>query len=917
MLRCIWPAAAPAGDLENIYHLLIAVLPTFFDLAGYMRKHLEARVGSTQMQDFYLHFMSKVFNLHAVLCVWDPTELVQKLSTDEVEVQKNLIRVLHKLESRFLSWKSTEGISACKRLGLEHRNDDSYPKLRALRAAILRDYDKQDKITEEFVGGLVAIIRIHNRNVNKQEQLLQVLDQAIDFFHNLLPAGVEVDSSCPIRFTDYPMKHLWKLTTTLFNVIQKNWHCQCLSSTSHVGRQTRLNLTHHQRFEMAPTKGQVISSNGALFRILFPTTNSHDDEWQDTEIAIKHQDRERAEHRKVEDGLCRVIQGVKAGIRPRMIVFGETLWQLQADPDINRLSQVRDSEFKSLKDLLQPNRDSRKSPLSSIEKKDRLILSLILATSLAHFVRGPWLQTGFNSENICFLMSHSRSSPNITKPYLTTSYFSSMQRESPRELNQPHRFPDILSLGILLLEIARGFAIDFKESEDRCVVALHFMDKWTDRSRTVPDGLCRAISACIDPAEFRNNGLDKPSVNDLDIRKYIFERILYPLEDALSTAYDIHSNTLHMDILGEEKASGVGSFDHHDENRQEKQRVAMQWTRSLEDVYDMVYECKYRYEQRSGIDQKTVRVKIAVLDTGLQLPGGLRENYEEAERVNMQQSDTFVTPTKGAAIHDWKVDDDGHGSRVSQILLKFAPTAELHIAKVFKTRLDLEDHKLATQVHKRIAEAINRATNEWEVDIVVMCFGFDDRIGVIRDALDEALKAKKPPLFFAATRNNGAHKLMAWPAKSRSVIRISSTDGNGDASSFNPAAKDADPVIYAFGEGVPVEVSVPGNLDEYMTTYVSGTSYATPVAAALAANLLGCVRMVVATSAQEDQTKYNYILMDLQRLDGMLAVLRHRMQKEHNCGTKSLLPWEFLNVRLLDDNKILKDIAETLGKSKV
>ncbi|KAI0543459.1 subtilase [Xylaria curta] len=895
--------AAPVCDTENIYHLLIAVLPTFIALADNMWKYLDASKGSTTMLDFYLNFKCRLFNLHAVLHVWDPTDLVQRRSIDEDEVRDNLFGVLNELEARFLSWKIAEVASACKRLGLERRKDETYPKLRALRG-ILRE---REKICEELMSTFTVVIRVYNKSVGKREQLLQNLDQAIDFFHNLLPAGAESDSSCPMRFSNYPMKHLWKFTRTLFNVIQKNWHCQCPSSLSHVDRKTRLNLTYDQHFEIAPTKGHVIPKSSASFRILFPT-NSRDTEWQETEVAVKHQDRELAEHVKVEYGLCRVIQGVKTGIRPRMVIFEESLWQLEADIIRPPYPQLRDSEFKTLKDLLQP---SRKSLLSCIEGKDRLILSFILATSLMHFARGPWLWAGLNSENICFLM-HSRSSPDITKPYLATSYSSVTPRESPRELNQPHRFPEILSLGILLLEIARGFAIDFQESQDRCVVALDFMDKWTGRWRTAPDGLCRAISACIDPTELRNNGLDKTSVNDLEIRRYIFERILYPLEDALSTAYNIHSHALHADISRINKVGGAGSFDHHDENRQEKQKMAKQWLEPLEDVHNLFYECQSRNERLSDADQKANRVKIAVLDTGLQLPGALQENYEDAKRIDVQQSEIFVPPTKGETIHEWRVDDDGHGTRVGQIILKFAPAADLHIAKVFKTRDDLLDPKLATQVQKRIAEAINRATNNWEVDMIVLCFGFDGRINLIRDAIDRASKAKKPPIFLAATRNDGAHKLMAWPASSRSVIGISSTDGSGDASSFNPSDKDVDPILYAFGEGVPVEATDPGNPDNYVTQYVSGTSYATPVAAALAANLLGCVRMIMATLPKEDRTIYNHILIDLQRLDGMLAVLRRHMRMEHNCGTKSLLPWNFLNVKLLDDNKILKDIAETL-----
>lgn len=286
---------------------------------------------------------------------------------------------------------------------------------------------------------------------------------------------------------------------------------------------------------------------------------------------------ENGRHEGVDRELCRIIQESKAGIRPRMVIYSQSLWRLPPDVEINRLSppQVRDNEFISLRDLLEPNRSNRESLLSSMEGKDRLILSFILATFLLHFYNGPWLQGSLDSDNVCFLLCHRRISPDITKPYLTTS-FSSMKRGAlPGELNQPHLFPDILSLGILLLEIARGAPIHFEESQDRCVVALECMDKWATtyrigRFRTIPEGLRRAISACIDPKEFRDNMLDKISVGNFEIRKYIFERILHPLEDALSTAYEIQLNTLHAGISQRKELAGIGSFDHQEEDGREK-----------------------------------------------------------------------------------------------------------------------------------------------------------------------------------------------------------------------------------------------------------------------------------------------------------------------------------------------------------
>lgn len=443
-----------------------------------------------------------------------------------------------------------------------------------------------------------------------------------------------------------------------------------------------------------------------------------------------------AEHAQAKNRLCGIIQEVKAGIRPRMIVYRRSLWQLEADPETNRSSfpQVRDAEFISLRDLMRPDGSNQVSLLSSIEGKDRLILSFILATSLLHFIHGPWLQASLNSENVCFLASNRRSLPDLTKPYLTTSFTSPAQPPLSRDLNQPHPFPDILSLGILLLEIARGAPIDFEEPQDPCVVALKCRDKWvktcrTSRSRTVPEGLCQAISACIEPKESRNHVLDKNSHKDAAVRRFIFERVLYPLGNALSTAYEINLNTLHVDIGRAKEFRGIGSIDHQGESRQEKyeytslkafipltphfsyrQEAGDEWFEHLSGVHKLFDKCQERCRDLREAVQKETRVKVAVLDTGLQLPGAFQENYEDAERINCDQSASFIPVTRGKAFQEWKVDCDGHGSRAGEIILNVAPTADLHVAKVFKTRYDLADPNMATQVHKHIAEVSNLKT---------------------------------------------------------------------------------------------------------------------------------------------------------------------------------------------------------------
>ncbi|KAI4599467.1 hypothetical protein KJ359_001909 [Pestalotiopsis sp. 9143b] len=123
--------------------------------------------------------------------------------------------------------------------------------------------------------------------------------------------------------------------------------------------------------------------------------------------------------------------------------------------------------------------------------------------------------------------------------------------------------------------------------------------------------------------------------------------------------------------------------------------------------YKMCYDEKR--EKTQDAKKEEARVKIAVLDTGLQLEKALYVNHVRAGRINPAQSKDFVATTEEDAVDGWKKDSDGHGSRIGQIILDVAPGTVLHIAKVFKNKEDLKRLDTAPQV---IAKAIERATEE-------------------------------------------------------------------------------------------------------------------------------------------------------------------------------------------------------------
>lgn len=124
----------------------------------------------------------------------------------------------------------------------------------------------------------------------------------------------------------------------------------------------------------------------------------------------------------------------------------------------------------------------------------------------------------------------------------------------------------------------------------------------------------------------------------------------------------------------------------------------------MDGVHDLVECCLERCKNLS--DRVSARVKIAVLDTGLQLPESLQANYEEEGRVNVKESESFLPSTKEDADCNWRVDCDGHGSRVGQIILEVAPEADLHVARVFKSGGDLANPDMATEIYKSVAEVI-------------------------------------------------------------------------------------------------------------------------------------------------------------------------------------------------------------------
>ncbi len=127
----------------------------------------------------------------------------------------------------------------------------------------------------------------------------------------------------------------------------------------------------------------------------------------------------------------------------------------------------------------------------------------------------------------------------------------------------------------------------------------------------------------------------------------------------------------------------------------------------------------------------------------------------------------------------------------------------------------------------------------WNVDIIVLSFGFEREDEAIRLVVQDA--SNKGKIILAAASNSGSiipDKRVSYPARIQGLtLSIRSATGHGERSHASPKPSNGDDNFMVLGEGI--KAAWPLHLNEGSPTrYVSGTSFATPVAAGIASLVL-------------------------------------------------------------------------------
>lgn len=186
-----------------------------------------------------------------------------------------------------------------------------------------------------------------------------------------------------------------------------------------------------------------------------------------------------------------------------------------------------------------------------------------------------------------------------------------------------------------------------------------------------------------------------------------------------------------------------------------------------------------------------------------------------------------------------------------------------------------------------------------------MSFGIRKH-GPVRVEIEHALKkaAEQDIIMFAAASNNGANDGRAFPASDDRVICVHSTDGKGTPSGFSPRAKKDCPNFAVPGECIksswPRHSGVPDG-----TAIKSGTSFATPVAVSVAANVLRYGREHLGRE----------LYAKLRSLRGIKAIfnLMEDDQSHAKDHYNYLVPWHLFDDRR-EDAHIIRMMEEKLDR---
>ncbi|KAH7218860.1 hypothetical protein DER44DRAFT_846810 [Fusarium oxysporum] len=524
-----------------------------------------------------------------------------------------------------------------------------------------------------------------------------------------------------------------------------------------------------------------------------------------------------------------------------------------------------------------------------LQRLDRKLIGVFLAWSLFMLYGSPWLQQEWQDDIL--IVAHPRPTSQLDNRRPLISCMLQILRSDTR----PH-VEDVAALGVLILELeANRLAkwteddMEFDTGKRSNLLRLARILRDQDWFGELSDGYREIAMACL---EFESllGGFDHPRFEgDLKCLAILYKRIVNPAFQLLVSDFGAATQAFrsipvlsvpkrHKRHANQTKAALFDDFEISSNDEK------VQYAQSLWDDFELFRETIRTLRSTPPCFAESIwgsapprPIRIAILDSGIDSSD---KQIKAALRSRICATRSWV----GSSIDDHR-DTYGHGTHVAKLLLKMALAANIYVARI------CEGKHLGWNQMSQIAQAIDYAVTEWNVDIISMSFGFYDRNNEINAAIDRALGAGK--LLFAAASNEGGNRGRSRPARSSNVFCIHACDGKGNKGSMNPNPERNSDNFTALG--VAVESKWKGE-----TVYKSGTSFATPIAAGIAANVLEFAGLRCGLSPHQ--------MARLKRFEGMQAVFRAMVSERD--GYDYLNPLNLWDER--EDEEVARHIREII-----
>ncbi|QKX64567.1 uncharacterized protein TRUGW13939_11742 [Talaromyces rugulosus] len=493
--------------------------------------------------------------------------------------------------------------------------------------------------------------------------------------------------------------------------------------------------------------------------------------------------------------------------------FKPSIWQ---GPDLDSIP--------TLYDLLHPKRndddDTLTSKADSFVHEDQKFVEFLIAYSLLNLDASAWLGTDLDVQNIFILAT-----PNLDrrwKPHVVCSL--------KNEVLSDKTYDVISSFGILLMEIEAKRSAGLGARNNGWETNLSPKDAMLNRivqdwGREVDNRYINVATACLRFRELSETFYDPLLPERMNDIGTFYKYILAPLYRLVTQQHDKISllclrnfltPSMHPSSPG--RASPTNPLHFYLTTATNTTIGVALDIKNAETFMEAIkFFGTIIKKARNSSDSRRKKIRIAVIDTGIDDEDDiLIKGARDSGRITNCRG--FTTGNNG----DYK-DVNGHGTHVARLILQVAPEAEIVIAKVS------DGSTMKPSEYRRIAHAITWAHREMNANIISMSFGIE-----YDSEVDEAIHAayKDDIAMFAAASNSGGNRDRPYPSnRSNGVICVHASDGLGNNGGISPSPERK---LHNFSTlGISVPSKWKGN-----DVLKSGTSFATPIAAALVANVL-------------------------------------------------------------------------------